>query len=149
MVERSFLGLLASVGGTDILGGLGQLGCDCSISPAQLVVDDDIIGMIRMVRRGIPVDDENLAWEVISEVGLGGQFLDHNHTARHCKEIFVSRTFNRKSKVEWSSEGQKDIVDNANNAVDYLLRSHEVSPLPTELARELGKIVKRADKKLN
>jgi trimethylamine:corrinoid methyltransferase-like protein len=148
MIERSFLGLLTSMGGTDVLGGLGQLGCDCSISPAQLVVDNDIIGMIRKIRRGIQVDDDSLAWEIIQEVGPGGQFLDQTHTLQHCREILSPTTFNRKSKAEWSAQGQKDIVNNAEDVVDHVKEAHDVPPLPVDILKELSSIVKRADKKL-
>jgi trimethylamine:corrinoid methyltransferase-like protein len=145
MAERTFLGLLAAVGGADILGVAGQLECASAISLPQLVLDNDLFGMIRRVRRGIQVDDENLGWEAISEVGPGGQFLDHDHTVRHCREIVYPRTFNRLTKSECESGGLRDVVENATTIVEDLLKSHQTTPLPQETIDELNKILRRAE----
>lgn len=148
MIERTFQGLLVGIGEGKVFGGVGQLETVNAISPTQLVIDNDIIGMIRKVRRGINWDDEHLAAEVIAEVGPGGEYMSHDHTLRHCRQVFRARTFNQKSRSEWLSEGRRDIVDNANELVDHLLRSHEVPPLPNDVAKELNEIIKRANEKL-
>jgi trimethylamine--corrinoid protein Co-methyltransferase len=149
MAERAFAGLLVGMGRAEIIAGLGSVAGANAVNLSQLVIDNDIIGMIRKVRRGIEWNDENLAWEVISEVGPGGQFVDHDHTYRHFREAFQPRTFNRKTREAWLSEGKRDIVDNANDIVDELLKLHEVSPLPNEMGKQLKKIVKAADGKLS
>ncbi len=146
MIERTFQGLLVAIGEGKVFGGLGQIETVNAISPTQLVIDNDIIGMIRIARHDINWDDEHLAADVISEVGPGGQFLDHNHTYNHFRETFRPRTFNKKTRSEWIAEGkQKTIVDNANDILDEIMKSHQVTPLPTEIAKELDRIVKRAD----
>jgi trimethylamine---corrinoid protein Co-methyltransferase len=146
MIERTFQGLLVAIGEGKVFGGLGQLETVNAISPTQLVIDDDIIGMIRKARQAINWDDEHLAAKVIAEVGPGGQFLDHNHTYNHFSEIFRPRTFNKKSRSEWVAEGkQKTLVDNANDVLDQILKTHQVALLPKEVSRELEKIVKKAD----
>lgn len=146
MAERTFLGLLVALGGADILGGAGQLECASAISLPQLVLDNDLFSMIRKVRRGIQFDDENLGWTAISEVGPGGQFLDHDHTLRHCREITYPRTFNRMAKSDLESAGPRDVVENATTVVDNLLKSHRTAPLPQEISDELNTILKRAEK---
>jgi len=146
MIERTFQGLLVAMGEGKVFGGLGQLETVNAISPTQLVIDDDIIGMIRKARQKINWDDEYLAADVIAAVGPGGQFLDHQHTYDHFREVFRPRTFNKKSRSEWIAEGkQKTIVDHANELLDEIMRSHQVTPLPKEVAKELDQIVKRAD----
>jgi trimethylamine:corrinoid methyltransferase-like protein len=148
MIERTFQGLLVAIGEGKVLGGLGQLETVNAISPTQLVIDNDIVGMIRKSRQEIKWDDEHLAADVIAEVGPGGQFLDHIHTYHHFREVFRPRTFNQKSRSEWLAEGKRDILDRANDILDEIMRTHKVSPLPTEVADGLEEIVSRADEHL-
>ena len=148
MIERTFQGLLVAIGEGKVLGGLGQLETVNAISPTQLVIDNDIVGMIRKSRQEIKWDDEHLAADVIAEVGPGGQFLDHIHTYHHFREVFRPRTFNQKSRSEWLAEGKRDILDRANDILDEIMRTHKVSPLPTEVADWLEEIVSRADEHL-
>ncbi|MEW6265115.1 MAG: trimethylamine methyltransferase family protein [Thermodesulfobacteriota bacterium] len=149
MIDRTFQGLLAGLGEVKVFGGVGQLETVNAISPTQLVIDNDILGMIRKVRRGINWDDDNLAAEVIAQVGPGGEFMTHDHTYRHCRDAFRTKTFNRMSRAEWLAEGKgRTILENADDLVDELLKSHEVTPLPADAARALAEILNHANKKL-
>ena len=71
----------------------------------------------------------------------------HTHAKlKNFSEIFRPKTFNKQSRSEWVAEGkQKTLVDNANDVLDQILKTHQVAPLTKEVSRELEKIVKRAD----
>ena len=53
------------------------------------------------VDKGVKVDDEYLATEIIHQVGPGGNFLDQEHTARHCREFYTPATFYRGARQAW------------------------------------------------
>ena len=49
----------------------------CSIlSPELVVLSDEILEMLKVIRRGIQVDRETLALDVIRNVGPGGHYLN-------------------------------------------------------------------------
>jgi len=51
----------------------------------MIVIVDEMIEMIRRMKKGIVVDDETAALNVIREVGPHGEFLSHEHTYRHLR----------------------------------------------------------------
>ncbi|MDA8440975.1 MAG: trimethylamine methyltransferase family protein [Peptococcaceae bacterium] len=56
----------------------------------KFIVDLEIIGMVKRYLNGVKVDTETLAVDVITEVGIAGQFLTSTHTMRHFrKEPFL------------------------------------------------------------
>lgn len=65
----------------------GNLDGHLVISPDQLVVDLEILDLIQKSQRKPKFTEENMALDIIAEVGSGGQFLNHRHTfknARRC-----------------------------------------------------------------
>ncbi len=149
-IERTFQGLLFGLGHGKVFGGLGQLETVNAICPTQLVIDNDIIARIRMARRTISWDDDQMAADVIAEVGIGGEYMTHEHTARHCRDAVEARTFNKQSRSDWMQSGGKGgILDNAEDILDVIIKNHKVSPLPEDIAKEIDNIIKSADEKLN
>ena len=58
----------------------------------KLALDVEVIAMFERIRRGIEVDETQLAFDVIAELGPGGLFLAHEHTLQHFRaESFMSR----------------------------------------------------------
>lgn len=51
-----------------------------------VVIADEVLGMARRLTRGIQVDQETLALDVIEKVGPGGNFADEDHTTEHIEE---------------------------------------------------------------
>jgi trimethylamine:corrinoid methyltransferase-like protein len=149
MIDRTFQGLLVGMGEGKVFGGVGQLETVNSISLTQLVIDNDIIGMIRKARRGVNWDDDHLAADVIEDVGIGGEYITHDHTLAHCRDAFEARTRYRGPRADWLSEGEeRTIIDNANDIVDDLLKNHTVPPLSEDISKELGKIIEQAEKSI-
>ena len=79
--EKTLTGLLAALAGVNVVYGLGMLESGVTIDFGQLVMDNEFAGMIKHVLHGIPVDDENLAVDVIHDVGPLKDFLAQKHTA--------------------------------------------------------------------
>jgi len=131
-----------------VLGGAGQVECVASASLLQLVIDDDVLGIARKAIRKIEVNDDTLGWEAIAEVGPGGNFLTHAHTLKHCREAFRPKTFVRKPRNVWASEGRNDILDMAKERLNEIRKKHRPAPLSKEVQKELRAILKDADKRL-
>jgi len=71
----------------------------------QMVIDDEIIGMMERVLAGIEVTDETLAVDLIQEVGPGEAYLSRKHTLeRFEKEHYLPRILYRESYDSWSAQ---------------------------------------------
>ena len=106
MSERAMLSMLMGLSGSDILGGAGQLEEATVVSPLQLIADNEVIGMVRQVARGMDIDDETLAYDVIAQTKPGDHFLTSKHTLRHCRSFLRPGVFARTTREAWEREGK-------------------------------------------
>jgi trimethylamine--corrinoid protein Co-methyltransferase len=82
--------------GVELVWGLGQLESEKTLSLAQLVIDDEMVAFVRRHRRGFGLGDQDLALDVVREVGIGGSFLGTDHTLRWFRtEVFHPQVLNR------------------------------------------------------
>jgi trimethylamine--corrinoid protein Co-methyltransferase len=130
--------------------GAGTIEACMSIDPVQLVLDDEIVAIVRRWLRGITVDQETLAVDVIDRVGARGQFLDDDHTIDylHSGELMTTELFERATRGPWEAAGAKSVAEKARDKAIAILEKHEVPPLSDEVLRELAAITAKADEEL-
>lgn len=146
-VERTLNALLPALSGASLIGGLGALESAYTFDPVLLVLDDDLIGMIRRLLRGVEVTDDTLGMDVIMRVGPGGNYLTDEHTLKYFKtEYFIPKTANRFRRDVWESKGSKDANELAREHARKILAEHRCEPLDPKLLAELDKIAAAADK---
>lgn len=132
--------LIHDVGFTDI----GMTG-----SLEQLVLGDEIIGMVRRMMYGVEVTKDTLAVDIIDEVGPGGQFLGTEHTFRYFKErVWYPTLLERRSYAEWESDGKKSMRDRINAKVKKILNEHQPRTLPEAVLKQLDEIVQNAEQRV-
>jgi len=133
--------------GGKLIIGAGSVGSCMALSPAQLVIDDEVMQIARRWVRGIRIDEESLAVNVIHKVGPRGHFIMEDHTVANLRtgELISTKIFDRDRFEAWQSKGSKTLEQKAREKGIALLAKHEVAPLPDEVLRELAAIVKRAD----
>jgi trimethylamine--corrinoid protein Co-methyltransferase len=97
----------------------------------QYVMDSEILGMCMRAIRGIEVDEETIAEDVIRAVGPGGNFLTTEHTLKYSrKEFFYPSLADRSKREDWEGAGRKDTATRARERARQILREHR--PLPIE-----------------
>jgi trimethylamine--corrinoid protein Co-methyltransferase len=113
-----------------------------------LVAVDETVSMVKRIMRGIPVNEETLAVDVAEKVGIGGNFLQEEHTLRHFKdEIWSPKIMDRQTYQGWETTGSKTMKDRCTEKVHEILKSHEPDPpLDEKLVRELGKFIEKIEK---
>ena len=117
-----------------------------TLSFGQMVIDNEIIGMVKRILRGISVDRELMGVEVIKKVGIGNNFLTERHTIEHLEAEQAQATIiDRRRRGAWEKRGSKSLIQSANERARELLKTHEPKPLPEELIQELKRIVKSAE----
>ena len=104
----------------------------------QMVIDNEIIGICLRASRGIEVDGDKLAEEVIRRVGPGGNFLAEEHTIKHFRsEFFYPTVADRQLRSAWEKDGSLDTGERARRMARKLLDTHKPLPLPAEAAEKV------------
>ena len=134
---------VALVGANYIHDAAGVLEFCTTISYEQVVIDNEIIGMVLRILRGIEVTKDSLAEELINKVGPGGNFMTEKHTVEHMRsEFFYPIVSNRLKREQWIKEGNKDGLKRAKEVVSKILRTHKPLPIPSEVNRRIKLSIK-------
>ena len=100
--------------------------------------------------RGVEVSDETLGLDILEEMGPGGKFIDHPHTAEHFRqELWFPRLLDRDYYQAWFDGGARSMEERCREAKDRILASHTVVPLESGLDRALQGIVTAARRELS
>jgi len=138
MLERAGTLLPAVQAGVHFITCGGTIESSMAASHPLLVLDDALCGMALRLARGIEVNDETIALDLIKEVGWQDQYLDKVHTAEHCrKEYFFSKLLRRDTRETWEKKGSKTALDLAREKVREILAKHEPRQLEPALEKEL------------
>ncbi len=114
--EKALTAVLASMGGSNYIHhSAGMLESMLTVALEQYVIDDEIIGNCCKVLKGIEVDSEHLALDVIKAVGPGGNYMTAPHTMKHMRtEYYQSNgVSDKKSRNKWEQNGSMDARENA------------------------------------
>jgi trimethylamine--corrinoid protein Co-methyltransferase len=107
-----------------------------ALSPAYLVLGQEILSLIKKFMEGVPVSDESLAIDVIEKVGHGGNFLREKHTMKHFKEMLYPALFERVSNDNWLSRGAPSFEERLRERTLKLIASEDANPLDPKIAKE-------------
>jgi trimethylamine--corrinoid protein Co-methyltransferase len=142
--ELGFLGALSAflpaLAGADVLYGVGLIDEAKTLSYEDMVVGDEVAGMLLRAVKGVEISAEALAEEVINKAGPGGNFLFEKHTLRNLrKELFIPELLDR-PRLE-------DVRRSAKEKAKEIITTHRPEPLGREVKAELRKIIKEASRR--
>ena len=135
------------------VGILGTLSGNLSVCPEEAVIDHEMFQYLQRFVRGMRVDEDTLALDLIREVGPGGSFLATEHTARHyrqestlcIKEMWFPKLWHRGAWDGWVADGRHSPLDLARERV----ASYRKEPLEPVLddahVRDVERVVREAE----
>jgi trimethylamine--corrinoid protein Co-methyltransferase len=145
--EKTLTALLPALAGANMIYGLGMLEMGMTLSYGQLVADNEFAAMIRRVLEGIPVNDEDLAVDVITRVGARGHFLTEEHTLKYMRGYQSQpKLIDRNMRDFWLDKGAVDLTTRANEVARGILETHQPKPLPSSVVNTLRSLVEDAEK---
>jgi trimethylamine--corrinoid protein Co-methyltransferase len=139
-LDNAFAGLMPVLTGADMLTGAGLLHGSRILSYEQLLMDCEIYDVIRAMSRGIEVNEETLALDVIRAVGPGGHFLGQKHTRDHMRERWLPTLIDRRPYEEWERD-RRGARERARDKARWILANHCPEPLDPGVAAELRRII--------
>lgn len=139
--DAQFSVMTALLARTNLNHDVGYLESGLTGSPEMIVLTNEIISMTRRFTAGVRLDDEALAVEVVDQVGPGGEFLSHQHTMTHWRELWLPQVFDRQRLEKWTGQGAKDTNARLRELTITLMDEHEVEPLSGAAAHELERVL--------
>jgi trimethylamine--corrinoid protein Co-methyltransferase len=140
--------LTALLHGANIVHDVGFMDAGLQGSLQLIVICNDLLGFLRAMTRGVVVDDETLALDVIEALGPTGNYLEHPHTLRHFREPFYSRLADKNVYAVWESQGATTMEARAARQVEDILSHHPVPHLPEDVRRAVHAVVQREQQRV-
>ena len=135
--ESAMSSLLVAMSGANYIHDIaGLMEADLTVSYEKLAMDNEILGMCQRVLRGIEVNDDTLALDLMLKKGPGNDFLAEEHTVRHMRgEFFVPKLANRDKRNRQAKA--TDAMSHARTFVRQLRASGPKSCLAEELRKDI------------
>lgn len=138
----------AAISGGNMIHDVGYIEQGLTSSPDLMVASNEIISMIKRIMRGIDVSDEEMALQVMEEVGPGGHYLEHDHTfSRFKTQIWRPDLIDRQVFENWEASGSKTFRDRVHERVVEILDAEEEPLLDEKMYKELRRVCELADEK--
>jgi trimethylamine--corrinoid protein Co-methyltransferase len=140
--EAGLLTFLSATAGSNLNHDVGYMDFGRTGSLEMIVMLNEIIDQVRRLCRGIPVNDDMLAVDIIKEVGANGNFLIHPHTLKHVRSTqWRPELISRMGYDQWQSTGCTSLLERAQKKLQQILKEHQPAPIPEDQAQEIQKRV--------
>ena len=118
--------------------GLGLLEGGLTWDYAMLTMQNEMVKQLLQCVKGITVNDEEMALEVIKSVGPGGEFISHEHTFQNFRKLSAPKLIDRYNRDAWKANGSKDIVQKSYEQAREILENFKPEPLPENIQKQLS-----------
>ncbi|MDW7655966.1 MAG: trimethylamine methyltransferase family protein [Bacillota bacterium] len=148
--EKTISNMCSICAGNDISMNSGMFATGLTISLEQLVLDDELNGIIRRLSRGIDVNANTIGVEVIKSVGPRGIFIMEDHTLEFLRsdEFRETKVSNMKNYQNWLNDGAPTVVQNAAKKVKELLKTRNEKPFDLGKIKVMEDIIKEFEKNI-
>jgi trimethylamine--corrinoid protein Co-methyltransferase len=124
--ERMGTLLPAVLAGVNLITCAGTLDGTMLESHATLMLDDELCGAALRLARGIEVNDESLAVDLIKQMGHSANYITAKETSRlYRKELYIPSLFAREPYETWEKEGSRLAIDRARELALEILAKHQ------------------------
>lgn len=133
---------VAALSGANIISGCGMLDFESCLSFEKLVIDAEMIGMVKRFVSGIAVRDDPIAITLMQKSGHRGDFLASPHTRKWYRQeqYLPSEVIDRASFDGWKNRGAKTTFERARQRVEKLITTYQPNTVSAEQRRELQSV---------
>ncbi|MBW2148115.1 MAG: trimethylamine methyltransferase family protein, partial [Deltaproteobacteria bacterium] len=138
------------VAGDNLNHDVGYLESGMSTSLELIVACEESIASTRRFLRGIDINNQTLALDVIDKVGPQGQFIAEDHTYEyHRKEFWTPILSDRLNYRQWSESGSSNFCDRVRKRLNTILAEHRPQPLVPDVKERLDEILQHSAEREN
>jgi trimethylamine---corrinoid protein Co-methyltransferase len=136
--ETGMSGVAGILSGMDMFNIGGLIDALKTFDFAKAVIDDEIAQMLKRVRRGVSFSDDDLAVDLIKQIGPGGSYIKPKHTSARMKtEIVMTKIADRDARSIWEKKGSLDTQAHAMNKVKEIMTRNPAPLISPEVDAQL------------
>lgn len=148
-IEGSLSVFFSALTAGDLCHDVGYTESGLTGSILQTVMMDEAIGYSRRITRGIEVNEDTLAVEVIHNVGPNGHYLREGHTRRYYKtEFWYPNLCDRRNYEEWEMMGQTTMKERVIARTRDILATHQPSAIKPQTEEMIQKVLAEAEERV-
>jgi trimethylamine--corrinoid protein Co-methyltransferase len=140
--EAGMGALLAGLAGVNMVSGPGMLDFESTQSVEKLIIDNEIVGMVKRLLKGIEDHGTPFASEILKDYEDKEELLSHPSTLKYFRKelFFPSVIIDRMTRESWKAAGSKSTRKRAREEAVKLSKKSPVKPIDKSLTDELDKI---------
>lgn len=148
--EKMINALLPGLAGATMITGFGSTASVMCCSLSQLVLDNEIIAMIRKAKKPFTITEEELGFEALENViNEKESFLEQEHTIEHLHdEVFQPSIGFDSVWADWIKCGEIPLTERAAQRALDLIQQDKVPETKPEIMTEVTKLMDAAKKEL-
>jgi trimethylamine--corrinoid protein Co-methyltransferase len=116
---------------------VGSLANLLTSSLEKTVLDDEIIGRVRWLLKGMEIDEEQFGMEDLLAAEPKSAFLENDSTFDHFRDFFAPTISDWSNPDEWEEAGSRDVSELAHNRVQKILSEAPETLISEELDKDL------------
>jgi trimethylamine--corrinoid protein Co-methyltransferase len=149
IIEGSLSVFFSALTAGDLCHDVGYTESGLTGSVFQMTAMDEAIGYSRRITRGIEVNEETLAVDVIHDVGPNGHYLREPHTRKFYKtEFWYPKLCDRRNYEEWEMMGKTTMKDRTVARVQEILATHQPSAIKSETEEVIKEVLEEAEERV-
>ena len=146
-LEVGFSVLMATLNGQNLIHDIGFLESALITSYEMYILTNEAIGMAKHIARGVAVNRNTLAVDVIDAVGHTAGYITQDHTLNFFrKESYFPGLMDRLNYDEWEQQGSKTLDIKLKEKADEIIRTHRAEPIDGGLVKSMQKILTDVEK---
>jgi trimethylamine--corrinoid protein Co-methyltransferase len=144
IMEATLSLFYATLRGGNMIHDLGYMESGLTGSLELVVICDENVSWLKASMKGLDINEETLALDVIHEHALRGDFLGAEHTLRHVREGWQPRLVDRHNYEQWMASGGMSMCERARGKIDEILSAEPQHILPPDVEERIRTITERA-----
>lgn len=148
-MENTFTIFAALLAGVNIAHDIGYVEGALGYSIEALVMNDEIISMLRYFMTGVDLNAETIPLDVIDRVGPEGNYMAEEHTLRHFRDDWVPKLLDKDTFERWKDNGSLTMGDRIRQKAQDIVSNHQPRPLTESICREVDRIIDGARKSIS
>jgi len=134
---------IAMLSGGNMIHDLGYMESGLTGSLELVVIEDEIVSWIKASTKGLEINEETLALDLIHEHALSADFMGTKHTVRHVREGWQPRLVDRHNYEQWMASGGTSMRDRARVKIEEILGAEPQHILPPAIEKRIRTIAER------
>jgi len=140
-IENAVLAPPLVAAGSEVMNGIGLADGSTLLSYEQMMIDNEIVGLVIRSNREIEITDETVSVDLIKKVGIGKTYLGEMDTVKRVRGFYMPSLWDMSTFESWVEGGKRDLMEVAGEKAQRILTEHPPPRLDATVSASLKKVI--------